>query len=152
MSITELQLFFANEKQIHEHLKTICETGIGYLKAGQSLNTLSGGELQRLKLVSELIKKTSGKILYIFDEPTGGLHFEDIKNLQKLFTKIIEQGHTIIYSEHNIDMMFFADYIIDLGVEGGEKGGNIIAKGNSLEIMNTNNSFTGIEMKKYYDN
>ena len=129
MSIEELSVLFQDNDKVIKKLGILNETGLVYLKIGQTLNTLSGGELQRLKLAKELMKATTGKTLFLLDEPTTGLHFEDVKQLIILFDKLVQNGNTIIISEHHPTIMLNADYILDLGPEGGEKGGYILATG-----------------------
>ncbi|MEN8121462.1 MAG: excinuclease ABC subunit UvrA [Bacteroidota bacterium] len=143
MSIEELADLFRDNDKISKKLDTLNETGLAYLKIGQTLNTLSGGELQRLKLAKELMKATSGKSLFLLDEPTTGLHFEDVKNLILLFDKLVQNGNTIVISEHHPTIMLNADYIIDLGPEGGEKGGYVIAAGSPHVLAANKNSITG---------
>ncbi|TRZ45349.1 excinuclease ABC subunit UvrA [Robertkochia solimangrovi] len=149
-----VDFFTANsEKKIMKKLKPLQDVGLGYVTLGQSSSTLSGGEAQRIKLASFLVKgNTSEKALFIFDEPTTGLHFHDIKKLLKSFEALIEKGHSIIVIEHNIDLIKCADHIIDLGPEGGEKGGRLIAQGTPEEVANHKDSFTGhylIEKLRY---
>ena len=124
-------------------LKTLCEVGLGYIQLGQSSNTLSGGEAQRIKLAKELSRKATGKTIYILDEPTTGLHFEDIKNLLKVLEDLINLGNTVIVIEHQIDVINSADWVIDLGPEGGELGGYIIAEGTPEEVSLVPGSYTG---------
>ena len=128
---------------------TLKQVGLGYIKIGQSATTLSGGEAQRIKLSKELTKKATGKTLYILDEPTTGLHFDDVNKLLKILHKLTNEGNTVIVIEHNLDIIKTADWIIDLGPEGGDKGGKIIFSGETDEIINKKNSFTGKYLKKY---
>jgi len=121
---------------------------LGYLKLGQSSTTLSGGEAQRIKLASELSKKATGKTLYLLDEPTTGLHFADIQNLLKALFELRDQGNTIIVIEHQMDVIKVADYIVDLGPEGGEAGGHVVAMGAPEEIASVKASYTGHYLKK----
>ncbi len=143
MSVAELVDLFIDNDKIMKKLDVLNEIGLSYLKIGQMLNTLSGGELQRLKLAVELMKVTSGKMLFLLDEPTTGLHFEDVKNLILLFDKLVSNGHTLIISEHHSTIMLNADYIVDLGLEGGEKGGSIVGKGTAKELAANKKSTTG---------
>lgn len=151
MTIDDAIRFFEahNEKKIHTKLKPLQDVGLGYVQLGQSSSTLSGGEAQRIKLASFLVKgETKDKALFIFDEPTTGLHFHDIKKLLKSFDALIEKGHSVIVVEHNIDLIKSADYIIDIGPEGGENGGKIIAQGTPEEVAKNKNSFTGKYLKE----
>ena len=148
-TIDDAVAFFAAHKQtkIAEKLKPLQDVGLGYVTLGQSSSTLSGGEAQRIKLASFLSKSESKeKVLFIFDEPTTGLHFHDIRKLLDSLQALIEKGHSVIVIEHNLEMIKFADYIIDLGLEGGEKGGSIIAKGTPEEIAKCKESYTGIAL------
>jgi len=117
--------------------------GLGYIKLGQSSTTLSGGESQRVKLSSELAKKDTGKTIYILDEPTTGLHFEDIRVLLEVLNKLVDRGNTVIVIEHNLDVIKAADYLIDIGPEGGRKGGQLVATGSPEEVLKVKNSYTG---------
>ncbi|MEO8584085.1 MAG: excinuclease ABC subunit A, partial [Flavitalea sp.] len=136
--------FFKEEKDIHKKLLPLSSVGLGYVKLGQSSDTLSGGEAQRVKLASFLGKgKAQGQILFIFDEPTTGLHFHDIKKLLASFNALIEQGHSIIVIEHNTDVIKSADWLIDLGPEAGDQGGNLVYAGVPKGIVNVKESYTG---------
>ena len=150
MTIDEALAFFElhNEKKVCSKLQPLQDVGLGYVQLGQSSSTLSGGEAQRIKLASFLVKgETKDKVLFIFDEPTTGLHFHDIKKLLKSFEALIEKGHSVIVVEHNIDLIKCADYVIDLGPEGGEKGGQLVATGTPEEVAKNKNSFTGQYLK-----
>ncbi|MBP5724005.1 MAG: excinuclease ABC subunit UvrA [Bacteroidales bacterium] len=147
MTINQGVEFFSTIKNIHDKLKTLQDVGLGYLKLGQPSNTLSGGEAQRVKLASELSKKDTGNTLYILDEPTTGLHFHDINILLSVLQKLVDKGNTVIVIEHNLDVVKVADYIIDLGPDGGEHGGLIVATGTPEEISNNSDSFTGQFLK-----
>ena len=125
------------------------DVGLDYIKLGQSALTLSGGEAQRVKLALELSKKSTGKTLYILDEPTTGLHFADVKKLLETLNKLVDQGNTIILIEHNLDVIKTCDYIIDLGPEGGDEGGNVVACGTPEEIAKVEKSYTGQFLKRY---
>ena len=149
MSIEDAFQFFKNHTKLNRILSTLISVGLGYMKLGQPATTLSGGEAQRLKLSRELAKKTKGKTLYILDEPTTGLHFQDVKVLLKAINDLVEQGHTVVIIEHNLDIIKSADYIIDLGPEGGSGGGTIVAKGTPEEIAKVKASHTGKYLKKY---
>ena len=138
-------MFFTehNQKKIASKLQPLQDVGLGYVKLGQSSSTLSGGEAQRIKLASFLVKgKTKDKALFIFDEPTTGLHFHDIKKLLKSFNALIERGHSIIVIEHNIELIKCADYIIDLGLEGGKNGGDLIFEGTPEQLIKNKTSLT----------
>jgi excinuclease ABC subunit A len=124
------------------------EVGLDYIKVGQSATTLSGGEAQRIKLSKELSKRSTGKTLYILDEPTTGLHFEDVNKLLKILHKLVDEGNTVIVIEHNLDVIKTADYLIDLGPLGGIKGGQIVGKGTPEDIANVKKSFTGGFLKQ----
>jgi excinuclease ABC subunit A len=143
MSIEEAVVFFENYPKIHRALKVLNDVGLSYLKLGQPATTLSGGEAQRLKLSRELSKSTRGKTLYILDEPTTGLHFEDIRVLLEALNKLVDQGHTLLVIEHNLDVIRSADWIVDLGPEGGDKGGQIVAEGSPEDIKKAKESITG---------
>lgn len=149
MTVTEALEFFKNIPKIEEILKVLYDVGLEYIELGQSATTLSGGEAQRIKLASELAKKQNGRNLYILDEPTTGLHFADIDKLIKTLRKLVNSGNTVIIIEHNMDVIKVADYIIDLGPEGGDKGGEIIALGTPEDIVKYDNSYTGQYLKKY---
>ena len=137
-----------NIPAIHRKLSTLYKVGLGYIKLGQSATTLSGGEAQRIKLASELSKRATGKTLYILDEPTTGLHFDDIKRLLAVLNKLVEKGNTVLIIEHNLDVIKSVDWIIDLGPEGGDKGGEIIAAGTPQDIAKVKNSYTGQYLAK----
>lgn len=147
MTIEEASNFFINIPQIHKKLEIIKRVGLGYLQLGQSATTLSGGEAQRIKLSKELFKKPSGKTLYILDEPTTGLHFHDVNQLLNVLQELVDQGNSMIIIEHNLDVIKSCDYIIDLGPEGGDKGGEVVAVGTPDEIINNNKSYTGQFLK-----
>ena len=147
LTVEEAMVFFKNINYIHHKLKTLHDVGLGYIKLGQSSVTLSGGEAQRIKLSKELVKRTNGKNLYILDEPTTGLHFDDVKKLIHVLHRLRDQGNTIIVIEHNLEVMKTSDYILDLGPEGGEAGGFVVAKGTPEEIASCNGSITGSYLK-----
>ena len=149
MTVDEGVEFFANMPKISRKLKTLQEVGLGYIKLGQSATTLSGGEAQRVKLSTELSKRSTGKTIYILDEPTTGLHTADVHNLIDVLQKLTEQGNTVLVIEHNLNVIKVADHIIDLGHEGGDKGGMVIAQGTPEEIAQCENSYTGQYLKKY---
>ncbi|MDD0854711.1 excinuclease ABC subunit UvrA [Halobacteriovorax sp. GB3] len=148
MTIEEAYDFFRNHTKLERILGTLNSVGLGYMKLGQPATTLSGGEAQRLKLAKELAKKTRGHCLYILDEPTTGLHFEDIKILLKAIHNLVDQGNSVIIIEHNLDVIKTADYVIDLGPEGGDKGGTIVATGTPEEVSKVKKSETGKYLKK----
>ena len=151
MTIDEAIIFFANEQKILNKIKPLAEVGLGYVHLGQSSNTLSGGEAQRIKLASFLIKgNNSNKTLFIFDEPTTGLHFHDIKKLMKSFDALIEQGNTIIVIEHNMDVIKCADWVIDIGPEGGDDGGDLVFEGTPEELIEKEDSYTGVYLKERF--
>ena len=144
MTVDEAYNFFINITPIKDKLYTLKEVGLGYIKVGQSATTLSGGEAQRIKLSKELSKRSTGKTLYILDEPTTGLHFDDVKKLLNILHKLVDDKNTVIVIEHNLDVIKTSDWIIDLGPEGGDKlGGNIVFSGKTEEIVKKKNSFTG---------
>lgn len=147
-TIEEALEYFQEIPQVKRKLGTLKEVGLGYIKLGQQSPTLSGGEAQRVKLATELSKRSTGKTLYLLDEPTTGLHFEDIRVLLDMLDKLVEKGNTVVVIEHNMDVIKFADWIIDLGPEGGDKGGYIVATGTPLEIAENPKSLTGIYLKK----
>ena len=124
------------------------DVGLGYIELGQNATTLSGGEAQRVKLASELQKKATGKSLFVLDEPTTGLHMDDVKKLIRIIDRIVDNGDTVLVIEHNLDVIKCADYIIDLGPEGGNDGGRIIAKGTPEEVMKVEKSYTGQYLRK----
>ena len=148
MTVEEGVTFFDGFPKIRKRLQTLHDVGLGYIKIGQSSTTLSGGEAQRVKLATELSKRSTGKTIYILDEPTTGLHTADVANLIKVLQKLCEAGNTILVIEHNLDVIKTADYVIDLGYEGGDKGGQIIAVGTPEEIAETEGSYTGVYLKK----
>ena len=148
MTIDEAAEFFKNIPKLQRRLETIAKVGLGYVKLGQSSTTLSGGEAQRVKLATELSKRSTGKTVYILDEPTTGLHTADVKKLIEVLNELVEGGNTVIVIEHNLDVIKTADYIIDLGPEGGDGGGTIIAEGTPETVAKSDKSFTGKYLKK----
>ncbi len=148
MTINEAVSFFEAIPKIYRKLKTIQDVGLGYITLGQQSTTLSGGEAQRVKLATELSKRDTGNTFYILDEPTTGLHFEDIRILMEVIHKLVERGNTVLIIEHNLDVIKLADYIIDIGPEGGKKGGTIVAQGTPEKIIKTKASYTGIYLKE----
>lgn len=147
MTVEEATKYFQNIPSIFNKLKTLNEVGLGYIKLGQSATTLSGGEAQRVKLATELAKRSTGRTMYILDEPTTGLHFEDVKKLLIVLHSLVAKGNTVVVIEHNLDVIKTADWIVDLGPEGGNKGGDIIAKGTPEDIVDCKNSYTGQWLK-----
>ena len=151
MTVEEALNFFTNQPAIKDKLTALYEVGLGYIKLGQPATTLSGGEAQRVKLATELARKNTGKTLYILDEPTTGLHFADIAKLLEVLQQLVNKGNTVIVIEHNLDVIKTADWLIDLGPLGGEKGGQIIAEGTPREVATNPKSFTGQYLKKVLD-
>ncbi len=143
MNVEEAMFFFKNIPAIHQKLATLFEVGLGYIKLGQSATTLSGGEAQRIKLATELSRRPTGQTLYILDEPTTGLHFEDISRLLGILNRLVDRGNTVMIIEHNLDVIRSVDWIIDLGPEGGNKGGEIVATGTPREVAKNKKSYTG---------
>ena len=151
MTVEDACKFFENIPSIYPKVKALNDVGLGYITLGQSSTTLSGGEAQRVKLATELCKRSTGKTIYILDEPTTGLHVDDVKKLIAILTKLVQNNNTVVVIEHNLDMIKCADYIIDLGPEGGNGGGNIVAKGTPEEVAKAKGSYTGIYLKKVLD-
>lgn len=147
MTVEEASVFFASIPVLARKLKTLMEVGLSYIRVGQSATTLSGGEAQRVKLARELSRRDTGKTLYILDEPTTGLHFHDVKQLLGVLHKLRDKGNTIIVIEHNLDVIKTADWIIDLGPEGGDEGGCVIACGSPEEVVQNKDSYTGQFLK-----
>ena len=143
MPIEEGAEFFAAIPAIHRHLKTLVDVGLGYVRLGQPAPTLSGGEAQRVKLASELQKRSTGRTVYVLDEPTTGLHFEDIRKLLLVLNGLVDKGNTVIVIEHNLDVIKNADWLIDMGPEGGHKGGLVLATGTPEELAEVPGSHTG---------
>ncbi len=148
MTVEEATEFFDAVPAIKNKLKTLCEVGLGYIRCGQPATTLSGGEAQRIKLAAELSKRATGKTLYILDEPTTGLHFADIEKLLHVLQKLTDGGNTILVIEHNLDVIKTADWLIDLGPEGGDAGGQLVAVGTPEEVAEIDESFTGQYLKR----
>lgn len=147
MTVEEALKFFENIPRVHKKLKTLDDVGLGYIKLGQPATTLSGGEAQRVKLSKELSRQSTGKTLYILDEPTTGLHFADIKKLLNVLERLRDSGNTVIVIEHNLDVIKTADHIIDLGPEGGDEGGQVVAEGTPEDIA-LSGTYTGEFIKK----
>ena len=148
MTVSQAAAFMENIPRIRNKLSTLEEVGLGYIKLGQAATTLSGGEAQRVKLAKELSKRATGRTIYILDEPTTGLHFADIHKLLEVLQKLVESGNTIVIIEHNLDVIKTADHIIDLGPEGGDRGGEIVATGTPEEVAKINRSYTGQFLRK----
>ncbi|MDY4048612.1 MAG: excinuclease ABC subunit UvrA [Negativibacillus massiliensis] len=148
MTAEEAYLFFENIPKIARKMKTLCDVGLGYVKLGQSATTLSGGEAQRVKLATELSKRATGRTIYILDEPTTGLHAADVHKLIEVLQTLVDSGNTVVVIEHNLDVIKTADYIIDLGPEGGDRGGEIIATGTPEQVAECEGSYTGKYLKK----
>lgn len=149
MSVDEAILHFENHTNIVSKLKTLQDVGLGYIRLGQNSTTLSGGEAQRIKLARELSKRDTGQTIYILDEPTTGLHFADVSKLISVLNRLVDKGNTVLVIEHNLDVIKSCDYIIDLGPEGGDKGGFIVAKGTPEDVVRNTNSYTGFFLKKF---
>jgi excinuclease ABC subunit A len=143
MSVEEALRFFAKIPKIRRRLQTLHDVGLDYIKLGQPATTLSGGEAQRVKLAAELCKVATGKTLYILDEPTTGLHFADIEKLLETLQRLVDGGNTMLVIEHNLDVIKQADWVIDLGPEGGEAGGELVAVGTPEDVAGVDGSFTG---------
>ena len=147
MPISEALEFFSNQPPIARHMQTLVDVGLGYVRLGQPAPTLSGGEAQRVKLASELAKRSTGHTIYLLDEPTTGLHFEDIRRLLTVLTRLVDQGNTVLVIEHNLDVIKTADHIVDLGPEGGSGGGTVVATGTPEEVASNSSSHTGRFLK-----
>ncbi len=147
MKVEDALEFFSNIPKIRRKLQTIVDVGLGYVSMGQSATQLSGGEAQRMKLASELYKKSAGHNFYILDEPTTGLHTDDIKRLLAVLQRLVDEGNTVLVIEHNLDVIKSSDWVIDLGPEGGEGGGQVVATGTPEEICEVKESYTGQYLK-----
>ena len=147
MTIDEAADFFKAVPSIRDKMVTLQRVGLTYLKVGQQATTLSGGEAQRVKLAKELAKRATGRTLYILDEPTTGLHFEDVNKLLTVLNELVESGNTMVIIEHNLDVIKTADYIIDIGPEGGDGGGEIVAVGTPEQVVKVKGSWTGKYLK-----
>ena len=150
MTVEEACAFFKNLPSLHRKLKTLFDVGLGYIHLGQPATTLSGGEAQRVKLATELSRIPRGHTIYILDEPTTGLHIDDVKKLLEVLLKLRDQGNTVLVVEHNLEIIKTADWIIDLGPEGGEKGGEIVAEGTPESIARSKHSYTGKFLKDLF--
>ena len=149
MTVEEALEFFKNVPSIHRKIQTLYDVGLSYVKLGQPSTELSGGEAQRIKLATELSKRSTGKTIYILDEPTTGLHFADVHKLIEILRRLSDGGNTVVVIEHNLDVIKTADYIIDMGPEGGDGGGTVIAQGTPEEVAQIPESYTGQYVKKY---
>ena len=149
MTAEEAMAFFENLPKIHRKVQTLVEVGLGYVKLGQSSTTLSGGEAQRVKLATELARVSTGRTIYILDEPTTGLHAADVHRLIEVLQQLVDAGNTVLVIEHNLDVIKTADHIIDLGPEGGDQGGYIVASGTPEEVSEVTGSYTGAYLKPY---
>ena len=147
MTVEDALHFFENRPKLKKRIQVLYDVGLGYIKLGQPATTLSGGEAQRVKLAFELQRKPTGKSLYILDEPTTGLHTDDVSRLLKILQRIVDNGDTVLVIEHNLDVIKVADYIIDLGPDGGDGGGQVIAKGTPEEVSENKKSYTGAFLK-----
>ena len=150
MTVEEALAFFEDIPAIADRMKTLNEVGLGYLELGQSATTLSGGEAQRVKIASELYRPHMTKTIYLLDEPTVGLHYDDVAKLIQILQKLVERGNSVIVIEHNLDVLKSADYLIDMGPEGGGRGGKIVAKGTPEEVSKTDGSHTGYYLKRVF--
>ena len=148
MTVEEAMSFFENHRKIHRKLEALFSVGLGYVKLGQPATTLSGGEAQRVKLATELARVSTGKTIYVLDEPTTGLHTADVHQLISVLSKLTDAGNTVVVIEHNLDIIKTADYIIDLGPGGGTHGGKLVAAGTPEEVAAVDGSFTGMYLKK----
>jgi excinuclease ABC subunit A len=148
MTVEEARRFFVDQPLIYEKLSVLHDVGLGYVKLGQPATTLSGGEAQRVKLSTELSRRATGRTLYILDEPTTGLHFEDIKRLLGVLNALVDKGNSVLVIEHNLDVVKCADWVIDMGPEGGVRGGRIVAEGTPEQVAKAKSSLTGTYLKK----
>jgi excinuclease ABC subunit A len=143
LSIEDACEFFVNQPTISRQLQTLVDVGLGYVRLGQPAPTLSGGEAQRVKLASELGKRSTGRTIYILDEPTTGLHFEDVRRLLGVLQRLVDTGNTVLVIEHNLDVIKSADWLVDLGPDGGDGGGSVVAEGTPEDVAKTTGSYTG---------
>ena len=151
MTVEEALKFFENVPAVARKIQTLYDVGLSYVKLGQPSTELSGGEAQRIKLAAELSKRSTGKTIYILDEPTTGLHFADVHKLIDILHRLAAGGNTVVVIEHNLDVIKTADYIIDMGPEGGDRGGTVIAKGTPEEVARCPQSYTGQYVKRYLE-
>ena len=152
MTVEEAFTFFEDIPEIYDRLKTLMEVGLGYVKLGQSATTLSGGEAQRIKLAKELSKRQTGRTFYLLDEPTTGLHFDDVRKLLDVLQRLVGLGNTVVVIEHNLDVIKTADWIIDLGPDGGEYGGRVVAAGTPEQVSRSKKSYTAEALRKVLGN
>jgi len=151
MPVSDVLQILENIPQVKQKLQTLVEVGLGYIHLGQSAVTLSGGEAQRIKLARELGKRQTGKTLYLLDEPTTGLHFDDVRKLLDVLHRLTDLGNTVVIIEHNLDVIRNADWIVDLGPEGGEEGGRIVAQGTPEQVARVKKSYTGQALSAYFE-
>ena len=151
MTVEEALKFFENVPAVRRKIETLYDVGLSYIKLGQPSTTLSGGEAQRIKLATELSRRSTGRTIYILDEPTTGLHFADVHKLVEILRRLCEGGNTVVVIEHNLDVIKTADYIIDIGPEGGDQGGTVIAEGTPEEVSRNPRSYTGQYIAKYLE-
>jgi len=149
LTIEEAAAFFYDVPSVYERIETLTRVGLGYLQLGQSATTLSGGEAQRVKIASELYRPHTHKTMYLLDEPTIGLHYEDVKKLIEILQELVNHGNSVMVIEHNLDLVKSADYVIDFGPEGGAGGGTVVAKGTPEQVAAKSESFTGQYLKKH---
>ena len=151
MTVEEALHFFKNVPTIQRKIQTLYDVGLSYIRLGQPSTTLSGGEAQRIKLATELSRRSTGRTIYVLDEPTTGLHFEDVNKLVEILRKLSDGGNTVVVIEHNLDVIKTADYIIDMGPDGGDRGGTVVACGTPEEVEQNKKSYTGQYVKKYLE-
>jgi len=149
LSVEEAAGIFVNIPVIHRKCETLASVGLGYIRLGQQATTLSGGEAQRVKLAAELSKRGTGRTLYILDEPTTGLHHDDVRMLLDVLDKLVDKGNTVVVIEHNPDVILSADHLIDLGPEGGDEGGAVVVTGTPFDVMNCRHSYTGEMIREF---
>src|SRR5207253_1294360 len=152
LTVEDALAFFENQPRIKQKLETLNDVGLGYIHLGQSATTLSGGEAQRVKLATELSKRDTGRTFYILDEPTTGLHFEDVRLLLEVLHRLVDRGNTVLVIEHNLDVIKTSDWIIDLGPEGGVRGGAVIAAGTPEDVARVDASYTGQYLRPLFEN
>ena len=152
MTVEEAVEFFENVPTVRKKIETLNDVGLSYIKLGQPSTELSGGEAQRIKLATELSRRSTGKTIYILDEPTTGLHFADVHKLVNILHKLVETGNTVVVIEHNLDVIKTADYIVDMGPEGGARGGTVVCSGPPEKVAQNKTSYTGQFVKKYFFN
>ncbi len=152
MTVEEAAKFFENTPRVNRKLETLLDVGLGYIRLGQSSTQLSGGESQRIKITRELSKHKSGHVIYMLDEPTTGLHFDDTKRLIRVLNRLVDNGNTVYIIEHNLDVIKSCDYLIDLGPEGGAAGGELLAQGTPEEVAEDSRSYTGMFLQKILNN